>query len=70
MEEYVDKRNHEDFYNTTESKEYKFNHKITEDNFEMIDVGKCKYEKPVVIIYNPFAGKRNDKKQEIAKILD
>jgi hypothetical protein len=42
---------------------------LTEENFEMIDVGKMKYEKKLAIVYNPAAGKKKSIKNKISKRL-
>ena len=39
---------------------YKYENKVSSDNFEMIDIGKIKYDKPIAFIINPMSGRKVD----------
>jgi hypothetical protein len=49
---------------------YKYLSKVTPDNFDLIDVKKALYPKKIFIIYNPNAGLKFDRKNEIAQKMD
>ena len=54
----------------TPSSSYRFRQKVTEENFEMISVGKVDYDKKVIVIYNPNSGKGMDVKPKIKSMLN
>jgi hypothetical protein len=67
MQQYIQSKNDIDYMNKDKVASYKFDQKISADNFEMIDVGQVSYEKPLVFIYNPNSGKKVDRRDQIAK---
>ena len=69
MEQFIKNENKKHFENAQESPYYRYQQKLTEENFEMIDVGKIKYAKKIAIIYNPEAGKKKSIKDKISKRL-
>ena len=69
MEQFIKKENDKNFDNAEDSPYYRYLQKLTEENFEMIDVGKITYAKKLAIIYNPVSGKKNSIKEKIVKRL-
>lgn len=67
MEQLISNDNGSNFEN--QSPFYKYQHKVTPENFELIDVAKTKYDKKILVIYNPKAGKSNDRTEEIGQKL-
>ena len=50
MEQFIKKENDKNFDNAEDSPYYRYQQKLTEENFEMIDVGKITYAKKLAII--------------------
>ena len=59
---HIETQNCENFNNHQNSSDYKFQKQISPDNFEMINVGKVKYDKTVAFIVNPSSGKSRDQR--------
>ena len=69
MKQYIDHQNDREMVKTPSSS-YRFRQKVTEENFEMISVGKVDYDKKVIVIYNPNSGKGMDVKPKIKSMLN
>ena len=70
MKQFIEDQNAENFKNPSQSRFYRFQQKITEDNFDLIDIGQVNYDKKIALIYNPASGKKSDKREQITEALD
>ena len=67
MKQFITSQNDQHYENNSENPNYRYQQKITEENFQMIDVGQISYDKKIAIILNPGAGKKTslDKRKKV-----